>query len=441
MGAASSKLPSIFLSEANAYVKGRKRAAKDLMKAHKALATAVSEYADALRSTGAALLIYCEGTSIFITVPSGLPYNLGQMNMTSGGGQAMLALPAPTSGDMTVTEMTSVDVRGGNAQPAAITPAPLPTISYGSDNSSDDGSDAGDSQAGGEPSGLPSFDPPSGSTAAHPLAPPPGTHMGSAAAAAAAAATGAATGAPTGAPAAGPTPTPPLPTAPPPSPPPPQGSAIPPPGASPPGSAQPGYPAIPPPPAAIPPSAEPTVNYPSMPQASALPAAAPPPASSAQSSVGSSSPSASGWPSTGLPVTTSVASQGYTVQSGSQVQSGVQSGAMVVASSSAGLQVARVSAFVGPGGGAVVGDTKVEAFARGVNELFVDASNHLVPLLELLSLGEKIGKFVTPPMTAGGAMKAGGKLETIGETLQKLVNWERFLKRDVKVRGDGRGVR
>ena len=211
MGAASSKLPSIFLSEANAYVKGRKRAAKDLMKAHKALATAVSEYADALRSTGAALLIYCEGTSIFITVPSGLPYNLGQMNMTSGGGPAMLALPAPTSGDMTVTEMTSVDVRGGIAQPAAITPAPLPTISYGSDDSSDDGSDAGDSQAGGEPSGLPSFDPPSGSTAAHPLAPPPGTHMGSAAAAAAAAATGAATGAPTGAPAAGPTPTPPLP--------------------------------------------------------------------------------------------------------------------------------------------------------------------------------------------------------------------------------------
>jgi len=79
------------------------------------------------------------------------------------------------------------------------------------------------------------------------------------------------------------------------------------------------------------------------------------------------------------------------------------------------------------------GDKALDQYAKQLSDLFLEAAALTGPLIEALGPGAPLGKDATPPLAASNARGLDGRLEPLGQSLQKLANWERKLKVDIKV--------
>ncbi|GJP56650.1 hypothetical protein CLOM_g15700 [Closterium sp. NIES-68] len=438
----SKHMPSMMLSEGAAYGKARKNAAKDLVAAHKDFYNASSAYADSLKSAGTALLIYCEGTNVFIgsalgeNVPPQAFQNVAPVQVSEVSGEVAVAGNTAEYADTAASSSIAVSGSGSSRALPAPTPVPPQPVAPPPSPPPPPGGGAPPPGPGGLPPPYPYGYPPPPPSYAYPPPPyPPGQGYG--------ASPGNSAGSPyPPAPASQGTP-PSLPhsssgsyggppqyahqgTPPPPFP------GYPPPGGAPPpaGGYSGGFPPPPPPGGAYgaPPPGPPSGAY-----------GAPPPAPAG---------GAGGWEQQAQ---ARIPSAHYAGNSGQLLVSSGQLGAEASAAAAAAAAAAgggragigssgamggsgmlggsgQIIAYVGPSGGAVLGDKWVDEFAKKVNAHFLEGSTRITALVELLKVGAPIPKHAVPPLTVAAATKEGGQLESIGDSIQKLVNWERDIK-------------
>ncbi|CAI5480447.1 unnamed protein product [Closterium sp. Yama58-4] len=448
MGCGSSSLskhmPLMMLSEGAAYGKARKSATKDLVDAHKEFYNASSAYADSLKTAGTALLIYCEGTNIFIgsalgaNVPPQAFQNVPPVQVSEVSGEDAAAgdtteYAAGNAVEQSGSGASNSILLAGSGSSAAL-PAPSPVPPQHVAPSPSPPPPPRDAAPGGAPGAAPPPGPgglppayPYGGSAQYPP-PPPGS------------------GYPPPPPGSGYPPPPLIGGG---TPPPPGGSAYPPP---------PPYQGAPPPYQGTPPAAYPQSSSggyggpPSYPPQGAPPPpfpgygspGGPPPPAGGYSGVyppppppggayGAPPPApaggAGGWeqrPQAQLPPPHPAGNSGQILGSsgnfGAPGASGVMGGSSGMLAGSG-----QIIAYVGPSGGAVLGDKWADEFAKKVNAHFLEASARITALVELLKVGAPIPKNAIPPLTVAAATKEGGQLESIGDTVQKLLNWERDI--------------
>ncbi|CAI5515410.1 unnamed protein product [Closterium sp. Naga37s-1] len=427
----------MMLSEGSAYGKARKSAAKDLVDAHKEFYNASSAYADSLKTAGTALLIYCEGTNIFIgsalgaNVPPQAFQNVPpvQVSEVSGEGAAAGDTAENAAGnavERSGSEASNSIVLAGPGSSAAL-PAPTPVPPQLVAPSPSPPPPPRDAAPGATPPPGPGGLPPAypyGSAQYPP--PPPGS------------------GYPPPPLIGGGTPPPPGGSAYPPPPPyqgtPPSYQGTPP-AAYPQSSSGGGYGGPPPP---YPPQGTPAPPFPGY----GSPGGAPPPAGGYSGGYSGAYPpppppggayggpppapagGAGGWeqrPQAQLPPPHGAGNSGQMLSSSGNFGPPGASGMMGGSSGMLGGS-GQIIAYVGPSGGAVLGDKWADEFAKKVNAHFLEASARITALVELLKVGAPIPKNAVPPLTVAAATKEGGQLESIGDTVQKLLNWERDIK-------------
>ncbi|CAI5516297.1 unnamed protein product [Closterium sp. Naga37s-1] len=438
------------LSDGSAYGKARKSAAKDLVDAHKEFYNASSVYADSLKTAGTALLIYCEGTNIFIgsalgaNVPPQAFQNVPPVQVSEVSGEVAVVgdtaeYAAGNAVEQSGSGASSSIVLAGSGSSAAL-PAPTPVPPQPVAPSPSPPPPPRDSAPAGAFGGTP---PPG------PGGPPPAYPYGSAQY-------------PPPPPGSGYPPPPPGSGYPPPpligggTPPPPGSSAYPPPppyqGTPPPyqGGTPPPYQSNsggygPPPP--YPPQGTPAPPFPGY----GSPGGAPPPAGGYSGGYSGAYPpppppggaygvpppapagGPGGWeqrPQGQLPPPHLAGNSGQMLSSSGNFGAPGASGASGVIGGSPGMLAGsgQIIAYVGPSGGAVLGDKWADEFAKKVNAHFLEASARIMALVEILKVGAPIPKNAVPPLTVAAATKENGQLESIGDTVQKLLNWERDIK-------------